>query len=58
MLKSNQNVKAADVNFSDVTSQQLDEFEQIVIICRQDKFFSFTMFNVVEKSTLHIKLLT
>ena len=43
MLKSNQNVKAANVNFSDVTSQQLDEFEQIVIICRQDNFFSFTM---------------
>ena len=35
MLKSNQNVKAADVNFSDVTSQQLDEFVQIVIR-RQD----------------------
>ena len=43
MLKSNQNVKAADVNFSDVTSQQLDEFVQIVIIRRQDRTFSFIM---------------
>ena len=43
MLKSNQNVKAADVNFSDVTSQQLDEFVQIVIIRRQDRIFSFIM---------------
>ena len=43
MLKSNQNVKAADVNFSDVTSQQHDEFVQIVIIRRQDRIFSFIM---------------
>ena len=48
MLKSNQNVKAADVNFSDVTSQQLDEFVQIVIIRKQDRNFSFIMKNEIE----------
>ena len=48
MLKSNQNVKAADVNFSDVTSQQLDEFVQIVIIRRQDRNFYFIMKSEIE----------
>ena len=41
-------MKAADVNFSDVTSQQLDEFVQIVIILRQDRIFYFIMKNEIE----------